>query len=61
MHAPFRAGFPTEIANAAPAYESRVWLGGSVGLCFPATLDAASQYAEVVLIGWLLDPTAAAG
>lgn len=62
IHAAFtRRYFPAAIAAHPAGYETGLWLRRSAALCVPASLDAASQYAEVILIGWLLGPASAAG
>jgi len=45
--------------DAVPQYDIRSWLPPSFRLWFVAILEASNQYLEVILIGFLLSPTAA--
>jgi len=45
--------------DAAPQYDIGNWLPPSLRLWFVSILEASNQYLEVVLIGFLLSPTAA--
>ncbi|HLH49075.1 MAG TPA: lipopolysaccharide biosynthesis protein [Roseiarcus sp.] len=44
-----------------PAYLTREWLGRASGMCLSASVEALSQYAEVIILGLLATPSAAAG
>ncbi len=55
------ARFPKEVATAEPKTERRRWTGLTGRLMLPAVMEATSQYAEVILIGLLLDPATAGG
>jgi O-antigen/teichoic acid export membrane protein len=52
--------FPIEAAQR-PTYLTRVWLGRAWRMCLSATVEAMSQYAEVIILGLLASPAAAAG
>ncbi len=43
-----------------PAYRTREWLGRSLRMCLSASVEAMSQYAEVIILGLLATPSAAA-
>lgn len=51
--------FPAAVSTAAVEVRPRRWLRLSGGLILPAMLEAAAQYAEVILIGLLIDPVSA--
>jgi O-antigen/teichoic acid export membrane protein len=53
--------FPVRLAAKRPAYLTREWLGRSLGMCLSAIVEAMSQYAEVIILGLLATPSAAAG
>lgn len=55
------ARFPKEVSDAPPRMDRRRWAGLTGRLMLPAVLEATSQYAEVILIGLLLDPVTAGG
>ena len=44
-----------------PVYAFREWLGRSFDMCVSSTVEAISQYAEVIVIGLLVNPASAAG
>jgi O-antigen/teichoic acid export membrane protein len=44
-----------------PIYLKREWLGRASRMCLSATVEAMSQYAEVIILGLLASPAAAAG
>jgi O-antigen/teichoic acid export membrane protein len=48
-----------EIRRARPAFETRRWIGASVRFWLSSILEASSQYFDVVVVYWLLDPAAA--
>ena len=48
-----------EIRRAPPAFETRRWMGASVRFWLSSILEASSQYFDVVVVYWLLDPAAA--
>jgi O-antigen/teichoic acid export membrane protein len=48
-----------EIRRSQPAFDTRRWLGASVRFWLSSILEASSQYFDVVVIYWLLDPAAA--
>ncbi len=56
-----KAAFPVEVRNAFPRYELRQWLPRAAVMWFSACLEAASQYADVILIGLLVTPAQAGG
>jgi O-antigen/teichoic acid export membrane protein len=53
--------FPNNARRERPVYLTREWFGRSFGMCLAATVEAMSQYAEVIILGLLATPTAAAG
>ncbi len=53
--------FPVRLGAKRPAYLTREWLGRSLGMSLSATVEAMSQYAEVIILGLLATPSAAAG
>jgi O-antigen/teichoic acid export membrane protein len=53
--------FPVKLGATRPAYLTRQWLGRSLGMCLSATVEAMSQYAEVIILGLWATPSAAAG
>ena len=48
-----------EIRHAQPVFETRRWIGASVRFWLSSMLEASSQYFDVVVVYWLLDPAAA--
>jgi len=52
--------FP-DFARTAPAFETRNWFARSLKLWISIGLEAANQYADVVIIGFLMNPTVAGG
>ncbi|MFZ5736669.1 MAG: lipopolysaccharide biosynthesis protein [Pseudomonadota bacterium] len=53
-----RAQFP-QIGRSRPAFELRTWSARSAKLWVSSSLEAANQYADVVIIGYLMSPTVA--
>jgi O-antigen/teichoic acid export membrane protein len=54
-----RRAMPAAVIEATPAYDLKGWLPRSARLWAAAVIEAVSQYFEVVLIAFLLDPVAA--
>jgi O-antigen/teichoic acid export membrane protein len=52
--------FPREVAGAAPVYAKKEWFERSRSMCLSASVEALGQYAEVILLGFLVTPAAAA-
>lgn len=48
-----------EVRRSVPVFETRRWLAASVRFWLSAILEASSQYFDVVVVYWLLDPAAA--
>jgi O-antigen/teichoic acid export membrane protein len=48
-----------EIRNAEPVYETGRWLAFSTRFWLSSVLEASSQYFDVIVVYWLLDPAAA--
>ena len=48
-----------EIRRSQPIFETRRWIGASVRFWLSSMLEACSQYFDVVVVYWLLDPAAA--
>jgi O-antigen/teichoic acid export membrane protein len=48
--------FPREVAAAQPLFRTREWLERGGRMCVSASVEALSQYAEVVLLGFLVAP-----
>jgi O-antigen/teichoic acid export membrane protein len=48
-----------EIRRSQPEFETRRWVGVSVRFWLSSILEASSQYFDVVVVYWLLDPAAA--
>lgn len=57
--ATFKA-FPAEVAAAPRQFASREWFARARSMCLSASVEAMGQYAEVILLGFLVAPTAAA-
>ncbi|BBE71095.1 lipopolysaccharide biosynthesis protein [Oharaeibacter diazotrophicus] len=53
--------YPAAVRKAAPAREGRRWAALTGRLLLPTLMEATSQYAEVILIGLVLDPVTAGG
>jgi O-antigen/teichoic acid export membrane protein len=53
--------FPVKLGRERPAYFTREWINRSFRMCLSATVEAMSQYAEVIILGLLATPSAAAG
>lgn len=53
--------FPIEVRHALPRYAMEQWLPRAAVMWFSACLEAASQYADVILIGLLVTPAQAGG
>jgi O-antigen/teichoic acid export membrane protein len=53
--------FPVKTKSVRPAHLKRQWLGRAARMCLSASVDAMSQYAEVIILGFLATPSAAAG
>ena len=53
--------FPVKAKSLRPAHLRRQWLGRAARMCLSASVDAMSQYAEVIILGFLATPSAAAG
>jgi O-antigen/teichoic acid export membrane protein len=49
----------TEIRTAEPEFETARWLAFSVRFWLSSVLEASSQYFDVIVVYWLLDPVAA--
>lgn len=54
-----RRGFPAAVAEAAHEARRREWIGRAYRLWTSAVLEAAAQYAEVLLLGLLVSPAVA--
>jgi O-antigen/teichoic acid export membrane protein len=52
--------FPGEVAAAPRQFAGKEWLERSWAMCLSASVEAMGQYAEVILLGFLVAPTAAA-
>jgi O-antigen/teichoic acid export membrane protein len=52
--------FPTEVAAARRQFCEREWFARSRSMCLSASVEAMGQYAEVILLGFLVAPAAAA-
>jgi O-antigen/teichoic acid export membrane protein len=52
--------FPTEVAAAKPLYATKEWFARSRSMCLSSSVEAMGQYAEVILLGFLVAPAAAA-
>jgi len=52
--------FPVEVAAARAQFATREWLGRGGRMCLSASVEAMGQYAEVVLLGFLVAPAEAA-
>jgi O-antigen/teichoic acid export membrane protein len=53
--------FPVKAKSIRPTYLRREWLGRAFGMFLTATVEGLSQYAEVIVLGFLATPSAAAG
>jgi O-antigen/teichoic acid export membrane protein len=53
--------FPVNTKLTRPTYLRREWLGRASGMFLSATVEGLSQYAEVIVLGFLATPSAAAG
>jgi O-antigen/teichoic acid export membrane protein len=56
-----KQGFPVETAAESPAFKRREWLGRGAAMGVSASVEALSQYAEVIILGFLATPSVAAG
>ncbi len=56
-----RASFPRDVSLSRPEYAAHHWLPRAAVMWFSACLEAASQYADVILIGFLVTPAQAGG
>lgn len=52
--------FPKDVAAAKPLYATKEWFERARSMCLSASVEAMGQYAEVILLGFLVAPTAAA-
>jgi O-antigen/teichoic acid export membrane protein len=52
--------FPAEVAAARREYAMREWFERAGSMCLSASVEAMGQYAEVILLGFLVAPAAAA-
>jgi O-antigen/teichoic acid export membrane protein len=52
--------FPKDVAAAKPRYATREWFERARSMCLSASVEAMGQYAEVILLGFIVAPTAAA-
>jgi O-antigen/teichoic acid export membrane protein len=52
--------FPAEVATARRQYARGEWFERARSMCLSASVEAMGQYAEVILLGFLVAPTAAA-
>jgi O-antigen/teichoic acid export membrane protein len=52
--------FPLEVAAAPRQYSGKEWFERARAMCLSASVEAMGQYAEVILLGFLVAPTAAA-
>ncbi|MCE1237813.1 MAG: hypothetical protein LWW93_15795 [Hyphomicrobiales bacterium] len=52
---------PSAVRQARPTFAVREWVGRSLTMAAAAMAEAAHQYADVILIGGLIGPDAAAG
>jgi O-antigen/teichoic acid export membrane protein len=50
-----------EVGASVPQFAIREWFRRSIDMCISSSVDAISQYAEVIILGFLVSPTAAAG
>jgi O-antigen/teichoic acid export membrane protein len=57
--ATFRS-FPAEVAAAPREFAWREWFARARSMCLSASVEAMGQYAEVILLGFLVAPAAAA-
>jgi O-antigen/teichoic acid export membrane protein len=55
-----RRVFPPEVAAAKPLFARKEWFERARSMCLSASVEAMGQYAEVILLGFLVAPTAAA-
>jgi O-antigen/teichoic acid export membrane protein len=60
MRRQLRAHFP-QIGDADMAFDLRAWSARSLKLWISNALEASNQYADVVIIGYLMSPTIAGG
>ncbi|HLW93504.1 MAG TPA: lipopolysaccharide biosynthesis protein [Roseiarcus sp.] len=56
-----KQGFPVGTAAERSTYKKREWLGRGAAMGVSASVEALSQYAEVIILGFLATPSAAAG
>ena len=52
--------FPAEVATARPRFARKEWFARARSMCLSASVEAMGQYAEVILLGFLVAPAAAA-
>jgi O-antigen/teichoic acid export membrane protein len=52
--------FPAEVAAARRQFAQREWFTRARSMCLSASVEAMGQYAEVILLGFLVAPAAAA-
>jgi O-antigen/teichoic acid export membrane protein len=52
--------FPAEVARARPQFARREWFERARSMCLSSSVEAMGQYAEVILLGFLVAPAAAA-
>jgi O-antigen/teichoic acid export membrane protein len=52
--------FPAEVAAAPREFARREWFARARSMCLSASVEAMGQYAEVILLGFLVAPAAAA-
>jgi O-antigen/teichoic acid export membrane protein len=52
--------FPAEVAAARRQFATREWFARARSMCLSASVEAMGQYAEVILLGFLVAPAAAA-
>lgn len=50
---------PHDVRRSRPAFETKSWTASSVRFWLSSILEATSQYLDVVVVCWLLDPAAA--
>ena len=51
--------FPAEVARARPQFARREWFERARSMCLSSSVEAMGQYAEVILLGFLVAPAAA--
>jgi O-antigen/teichoic acid export membrane protein len=52
--------FPADVAAARRQFSGREWFARARSMCLSASVEAMGQYAEVILLGFLVAPAAAA-